>query len=130
MHVRLETTSDDRFLSTFNAQGEGVWSAWDEYLEKQCNGLKLHLYHYINSFAVVVGSSNTQLDAVQEQAASTRSSDKSVPITLLVNEDGWPLLPEIGDQSLTDAKAIIRSYLTLCYRLFSTFILYISWHLP
>jgi hypothetical protein len=77
---------------------------------------------------VAVGSSNIQEDASLEQAAFVRSLDKSVPVTLQVNEEGWPLLPDIEDQSLSEAKSIVRSYLTLCYSLFLTSIFNISLH--
>jgi hypothetical protein len=44
LYIRIETSSEHSFLPSFNTQGQDVWSAWDEYLEKQCKGLTVQLY--------------------------------------------------------------------------------------
>jgi hypothetical protein len=37
--VRLgSATSSEKFLTKFNDVGKGVWDAWDEHLENQCQG--------------------------------------------------------------------------------------------
>jgi len=55
----------------------------------------------------------------QEPAVPTKAgrSDKSVPWPLKSNEDGLPIFPPIKDRTLPEIKQIVRSFLSLTYRL-------------
>jgi hypothetical protein len=44
--------------------------------------------------------------------------DKGVPYPLKLDEDGVPILPPNEKKSLAEIKQIIRSFLTLNYRMF------------
>jgi hypothetical protein len=56
----------------------------------------------------------------EEPAVPTKEgrSDKSVPWPLKSNEDGLPIFPPIKDRTLPEIKQIVRSFLSLTYRLF------------
>ena len=55
----------------------------------------------------------------QDAAMPTKGqpSDKSVPWPLKSNEDGLPIFPPIKDRTLPEIKQIVRSFLSLTYRL-------------
>jgi hypothetical protein len=55
----------------------------------------------------------------EEGALPTKAgrSDKSVPWPLKSNGDGLPIFPPIKDRTLPEIKQIVRSFLTLTYRL-------------
>jgi hypothetical protein len=44
-------------------------------------------------------------------------ADKSVPWPLNHDEDGYPTLPDMVGKSLPDLKDIVRSFVTLSYRM-------------
>jgi hypothetical protein len=44
-------------------------------------------------------------------------ADKSVPWPLHHDEDGYPTLPDMVGKSLSDLKDIVRSFVTLSYRM-------------
>jgi hypothetical protein len=46
-------------------------------------------------------------------------ADKSVPWPLKHDENGYPTLPDMVEKSLPDLKDIVRSFVTLSYRMLS-----------
>ena len=52
-------------------------------------------------------------------------TDKSVPWPLKVDKNGYPTLPEVQDKSLPDVKDIVRSFVTMSYRM----IFYLSFNI-
>jgi hypothetical protein len=49
-------------------------------------------------------------------------ADKSVPWPLHHDQDGYPTLPDMVGKSLPDLKDIVRSFVTLSYRMCLSFI--------
>lgn len=45
-------------------------------------------------------------------------TDKGVPYRLKLDEDGVPILPANDNKNLPEIKQIVRSFLTLNYRMF------------
>jgi hypothetical protein len=55
----------------------------------------------------------------------TGPSDKSVPWPLTCNADGFPIFPSIVHRTLPEIKQIVRSFLSLTYRLYLFSLLYV-----
>jgi hypothetical protein len=51
-------------------------------------------------------------------------SGKGVPWPLKHDKDGYPTLPAMEGKSLPDIKDIVRSFITLSYRMLSYFLFY------
>ena len=72
----------------------------------------------------IIGHPDTSLDMpdggdedVPPLPTKPQASDKSVPWPLRSNEDGLPIFPPIKDRTLPEIKQIVRSFLSLTYRL-------------
>jgi hypothetical protein len=52
----------------------------------------------------------------QEDGPSKVIADRSVPWPLKLDQDGYPILPAMEGKSLPDLKDIVRSFVTLSYR--------------
>lgn len=59
-------------------------------------------------------------ETAEEEDGSARkvAADKSVPWPLNHDENGYPTLPDMVGKSLPDLKDIVRSFVTLSYRMF------------
>jgi hypothetical protein len=118
LSVRLESSAQETFLPTFNIEGQGAWSAWDEFLARRFTGLKFKQCWLCTDSTYCfshLGVEKSPVDAKEHETHPSKSSEMSVPFSLLLDEDGWPLLPQIDQYSLSELKCLIRLYLTLCY---------------
>jgi hypothetical protein len=60
-------------------------------------------------------------EEIPDISAKPGPTDKSVPWPLRRDADGLPILPAIKDRTLPQIKQIVRSFLSLTYRLFPVF---------
>ena len=61
------------------------------------------------------------LSQTEEEGIIQQKTEKSVPWPLEVDKNGYPILPSTVGKSLPDIKDIVRSFVTLSYRMLSTF---------
>lgn len=70
---------------------------------------------------ILIESSDVDTDDEEDAPkaeTSTKSTDKSVPWPLKLDGEGWPILPNTEGITLSKLKELVRSFLTLCYRMF------------
>lgn len=99
-----------QFTPIFNKVGDDVWTQWDKYVQDQVDdGMYIRRSKH---------TKYSQQKGDEDDGSSHKViADKSVPWPLNHDEDGYPTLPDMVGKSLADVKDIIRSFVTLSYRM-------------
>jgi hypothetical protein len=117
-HSRIQTPGpvSRGFKEQFHQVGSAVWEEWDKYLGETWSGeqmIRNQGWGCIdkNSDKVAEGSL-----VGEEEEASRKGTDVSVPWDLSTDHEGWPILPLELSLPLPQLKEILRSFFTLTYR--------------
>lgn len=95
-----------------------AWSCWGKYLQDQYGKNFKSLRAFMLIICDTPGDEEDSADESDEEDSLTeKNNNKRKEKALELHEDGWPLLPQHINQSLSGRKDIIRLYVTTIYSL-------------